>query len=139
MSVAIDASLTLAWYFDDETTPAADAVLDRVSEAGAVVPTLWRLEVANGFQTALRRKHVTTLYRDDSLTELAAMPITVDQDTDTYAWTTTIRLAERFGLTLYDAAYLELAQRRSLPLASLDEALREAAASLYVALLGLDV
>jgi predicted nucleic acid-binding protein len=139
MSVAIDASLTLAWYFDDETTPAADVVLDRVSEAGAVVPTLWRLEVANGFQTALRRKRVTTLYRDDSLTELATMPITVDQDTDTYAWATTIRLAERFGLTLYDAAYLELAQRRSLPLASLDEALREAAASLDVALLGLDV
>jgi predicted nucleic acid-binding protein len=139
MSVVIDASLTLAWYFDDETTPAADAVLDRVSEAGAVVPALWRLEVANGFQTALRRKRVTTLYRDESLTELAAMPITVDQDTDTYAWTTTIRLAERFGLTLYDAAYLELAQRRSLPLASLDKALREAAASLDVALLGLDV
>lgn len=138
MSVVIDASLTLTWYFDDETTQAADAVLDRVSEVGAVVPTLWRLEVANAFQSALRRKRITALYRDQSLTELAAMPITVDEDTDTYAWTTTLRLAERFGLTIYDATYLELAQRRSLPLATLDQELREAAASLNFTLLGLD-
>ncbi len=138
MSVVIDASLTLSWYFDDEATPAADAVLDRVSEAGAVVPGLWRLEVANAFQSALRRKRITAPYRDESLTELAAMPITVDEDTDTYAWTTTLRLAERFGLTIYDATYLELAQRRSLPLATLDKELREAAASLDVTLLGLE-
>lgn len=138
MSVVIDASLTLTWYFDDETTQAADAVLDRVSEVGAVVPTLWRLEVANAFQSALRRKRITALYRDESLIELAAMPITIDQDTDTYAWTTTVRLAERFGLTIYDATYLELAQRRSLPLATLDKELREAAASLNVTLLGLE-
>lgn len=138
MSVVIDASLTLSWYFDDEATPAADAVLDRVCEAGAVVPGLWRLEVANAFQSALRRKRITAPYRDESLTELAAMPITVDADTDTYAWTTTLRLAERFGLTIYDATYLELAQRRSLPLATLDKELREAAASLDVTLLGLE-
>ena len=138
MSVVIDASLTMAWYFDDETTPAVDAVLDRVSEADAVVPSLWRLEVANAFQSAIRRKRITALYRDESLTELDAMPITVDADTDTYAWTTTLRLAERFGLSVYDAAYLELAQRRSLPLATLDKELREAAASLDVVLLGLE-
>lgn len=138
MSVVIDASLTLTWYFDDEATEAADAVLDRVSEAGALVPALWRLEVANAFQSAIRRKRITALYRDESLTELAGMPIAVDADTDAYAWTTTLRLAERFGLTLYDAAYLELAQRRSLPLATLDKALREAAASLNIALLGLE-
>jgi predicted nucleic acid-binding protein len=138
VSVVIDASLTLAWYFDDETTPAADAVLDRVSEAGAVVPCLWRLEVANAFQSALRRKRITTAYRDESLTKLDAMQITVDADTDTYAWTTTLRLAERFGLSVYDAAYLELAQRRSLPLATLDRELREAAPTVNVTLLGLE-
>jgi predicted nucleic acid-binding protein len=139
MSVVIDASLTLAWYFDDETTPAADAVLDQILEVGAVVPALWRVEVANAFQSALRRRRVTALYRDESLTQLAAMPISVDGDTDTYAWTTTLGLAERFGLTVYDATYLELAKRRSLPLASLDKALREAATALNVTLLGLDV
>ena len=139
MSVVLDASLTLTWYFDDETTPATEAVLDRVSEAGAVVPGLWRLEVANAFQSALRRKRISAEYRDESLTELAQLPITVDADTNTYAWTTTLRLAERFGLTIYDATYLELAQRRSLPLATLDNELRKAAAALDVPLLGLEV
>jgi predicted nucleic acid-binding protein len=137
MSLVIDASLTVAWYFEDETTPATEAILDRVSEAGATVPTLWRLEVANAFQSAIRRKRITAPYRDQSLAELTQMPITVDADTNVYAWTTTLRLAERFALTIYDSAYLELAQRRSLPLATLDAALREAAAALGVTLLGL--
>lgn len=134
MSVVIDASFTLSWYFDDETTPATEVILDRVSENGAVVPGLWRLEVANAFQSALRRNRISSEYRDESLTELMDLPITIDADTDTYAWTTTLRLAERFGLTIYDATYLELAQRRSLPLATLDKDLRQAAAALDVAL-----
>lgn len=138
MSVVTDASLILSWYFDDETAPATDAVLDRVSESGAVVPSLWRLEVANAFQSALRRKRIAVPHRDQSLIELGAMPITVDGDTDAYAWTTTLRLAERFGFTLYDATYLELAQRHSLPLASLDKELRDAATALNVILLGID-
>lgn len=138
MSVVIDASLTLTWYFDDETTPATEAVLDRVSEAGAVVPGLWRLAVANAFQSALRRKRISAAYRDDSLTQLAQLPIVADADTDTYAWTTTLRLAERFDLTIYDATYLELAQCRRLPLATLDKELRNAAAALDITLLGLE-
>jgi len=138
MSVVIDASLTMTWYFDDEITPATEAVLSHVSEAGAVVPSLWRLEVANAFQSALRRKRISPEYRDESLVELGELPITLDADTDTYAWTTTLRLAERFGLTIYNAAYLELAQRRSLPLATLDNELREAATAIDVTLLGLE-
>ncbi len=138
MSLVVDASLTLAWYFDDETTPATDAILDRVSEVGAVVPVLWRLEVANALQSAFRRKRISADYRDASLAELARLPITVDADTDTYAWTTTLRLAERFGLTIYDATYLDLAQRRSLPLATLDKELRRAAMEAEVTLLGLE-
>jgi predicted nucleic acid-binding protein len=136
LSVVIDASLTMTWYFDDESTAATDELLDRVSDAGAMVPTLWRFEVANAFQVAIRRKRIDVIYRDASLAELALMPITVDADTGTYAWTTTLRLAERFALTVYDAAYLELAQRRSLPLATLDHELRGAASTLGVALLG---
>ncbi len=103
MSMVIDASLTMTWYFDDEITPSTEAILDRVSDAGAVVPVLWRLEVANAFQSALQRKRISPGYRDKSLTELANLPIAVDADTDTYAWTTMLRLAERFGLTIYDA------------------------------------
>ena len=136
MSLVLDASLTLSWYFAEETTPAAEAVLERVSETGAVAPGLWRLEVANAFQSALRRGRISPDYRDACLAALGELPIAIDPETDAYAWGTTLRLAERHGLTVYDATYLDLAQRRGLPLATLDEALREAAAALDVALLG---
>jgi predicted nucleic acid-binding protein len=136
MSLVIDASLTVSWYFEDETTPATEAILDRVSDAGATVPTLWRLEVANAFQSAIRRKRITATYRDQSLAALTQMPITIDADTNVYAWTTTLRLAERFALSMYDSSYLELAQRRNLPLATMDTELREAAEALGITLLG---
>lgn len=136
MSLVIDVSLTMAWYFEDESTPATDALLDRVASDGAVVPSLWRLEVANVFQSAVRCQRIDAVYRDTSLAELGYMPITVDADAATYAWSTILRLAERFSLTVYDAAYLELARRRSLPLATLDRELRAAAAAVDVELLG---
>jgi predicted nucleic acid-binding protein len=136
MSLVIDASITLTWFFDDETTRATEAILDRVSEAGATVPMLWRLEVANAFQSAIRRKRVTARYRDQSLAALAQMSITIDDDTNTYAWTTTLRLSERFSLSIYDSTYLELAQRRGLPLATLDDDLRKAGRALGIVLLG---
>lgn len=138
MSVVIDASLTLAWYFEDEATQATDAVLHAVSETGAVAPMLWRLEVANAFQAAIRRRRITAAYRDASLSALLLLPITIDADTDTYAWTTTLRLSERLGLTVYDAAYLELAQRRNLALATLDADLQRAASRSDVVCLGLE-
>jgi predicted nucleic acid-binding protein len=137
LSLAIDASLIIAWYFEDESTAATDALLDRVADAGAMVPSLWRLEVANAFQTAIRRQRIDAVYRDASLAELALMAITVDADTSSYAWSATLRLAERFSLTPYDAAYLELAQRRSLPLATLGRDLCAAASVLHVGLLGM--
>ena len=94
-----------------------------------------RLEVANAFQSAIRRKRITAPYRDQSLAELTQMPIIIDADTNVYAWTTTLRLAERFALTIYDSSYLELAQRRNLPLAALDTELREAASAVGITLL----
>lgn len=136
MSLVLDASLALSWYFEDERTPAADALLDQVVDAGAMVPALWQLEVANGFQTAIRRKRIVPAFRDKALAELALMSITVDPDTDSYAWTTILHLADRFQLTPYDAAYLELAQRRMLPLATLDQALSAGARALGISLLG---
>jgi predicted nucleic acid-binding protein len=136
LSLVLDPSLTLSWYFEDERTAGADALLDQVVDRGAVVPSLWRLEVANGFQTAIRRKRIDAAFRDAALAELATMEITVDSDTDANAWTTTARLSDRFKLTAYDAAYLELAQRRRLPLASLDQPLCRAAISLGLTVLG---
>jgi predicted nucleic acid-binding protein len=135
MILVLDASLALSWYFEDERTPAADALLDQVANAGAVVPALWRLEVANGLQIAVRRNRIVPAFRDKALAELALMSITVDPDTDNYAWTTSLHLADRFQLTLYDAAYLELAQRRTLPLATFDKALGAGARALGISLL----
>jgi predicted nucleic acid-binding protein len=137
VSLVLDASLALAWYFQDEATPATDIVLDRVAQTGAVVPALWRLEFANGLQNAVRRGRITAAYRDDSLAALGQMRIETDTETDVHAWSATLRLAEKHELTLYDAAYLELAQRRRLPLATLDLELRRAADNLGVAVLGL--
>jgi len=134
LSLVIDSSITLAWLFDDERTPQADAVMRQVAKAGAVVPSLWRLEVANGLQSAVRRKRIDAAFRDASIADLRSLPIAVDTETDRNAWGTTLTLAERFRLTLYHAAYLELAQRLRLPLASLDTELRAAGRTLKVTL-----
>jgi predicted nucleic acid-binding protein len=136
MSLVIDASLTLSWYFEDEATLAAEEVLDAVAVQGAIVPPLWRLEVANAFQSGIKRRRIDAAYRDAALSDLARLPITIDADADAQVWTSVVRLSDRHGLTIYDACYLELAQRHFLPLATLDKALRSAAAGLGLPLLG---
>lgn len=127
MSMVIDSSLTLAWYFPDEGNEATDELLERVSRSGAVVPGHWLLEVANAFQSAIRRKQVDAAYRDSSLAELSYFDIATDLDTNAHILGATVQLADLHELTIYDAAYLELAQRRRLPLATLDTALANAA------------
>jgi predicted nucleic acid-binding protein len=126
VSLVIDASITLAWFFEDGRTDHGDDVMRRVASDGAIVPSLWRLEVANALQSAVRQQRIDGAYRDASLASLRLFPIAIDNETDQYAWETTLTLAERCQLTLYDAAYLELAQRLRLPLASLDRGLRTA-------------
>jgi predicted nucleic acid-binding protein len=135
MSLVIDASATLPWYFQDEASPESELIFDRVASAGAIVPAHWKLEVANGFQTALRRRRINAEYRDESLTDLASLPIDIDPETNARAWLDTLQMAGRFGLTPYDAAYLELALRRHLPLATLDKDLRRAASDAGVGLI----
>lgn len=85
----------------------------------------------------VRRQRLESSRRDLLLSALGRLDIRNDPETDRYAWSPTMRLADKFGLTLYDASYLELAQRLNLPLATLDQALRRAAERLDVALLGL--
>ena len=136
MSLVINAALTMTWYFEDEATVRADEILCRLSDLGAWVPSTWRLEVANAFTFALKRGCIDAVCRDASLNELSLLPITIDVETNTYARSTTLRIAERFSLTTYKAAYLELAQRRSLPLATTHSAMRAADAALDIELLG---
>ena len=127
MSVVLDASMAVAWLFDDERTAAAHAVMRRVVAEGALVPTLWRLEVANVLRNAARRGRCNAAYVDRSLARLGRLAIRCDEDTDRHAWGATRQLSREEDLTLYDAAYLELALRKQLPLASCDSALIAAA------------
>jgi len=127
MSVVVDASMAIAWLFDDERTAAAHAVMRRVVAEGALVPTLWRLEVANVLRNAVRRSRCDDAYADRSLARLGRLAIQSDEDTDRQAWGVTRQLSREENLTLYDAAYLELALRKRIPLASCDADLIAAA------------
>ena len=89
MSVVLDASMAVAWLFADERTDAAHAVMLRVVSGGAVVPSLWRLEVANVLRNAVRRGRCDEDYVDRSLQRLSRSPIEVDEETSTHAWTAT--------------------------------------------------
>jgi predicted nucleic acid-binding protein len=127
VTLVLDASMTIAWLFKDEQTEATQAILRRVVAEGAFVPSLWRLEVANVLRNAVRRGRCDDTYVDQSLARLTRLPIKRDEETDDHAWTSTRTLAKQEDLTLYDAAYLELALRKTLPLASCDKTLLAAA------------
>jgi len=137
MSLVLDSSVTLAWVYSEETSPAVSHVLDLVNNNGAWVPSLWRLEVANILEMGVRRGRHRAEFRDATLADLSLLPISVDTETEKQAWGATLRLAERHRLTVYDATYLELAQRRGVALASLDGELRAAAKAEDVALRGI--
>jgi len=107
-----------------------------VTNNGAWVPSLWRLEVANVLETGARRGRHDSNFRHATLSDLALLPMSVDTETQNHAWSATLRLAARHRLTLYNAAYLELAQRRGWPLATLDRELRKDAESEKVNLFG---
>ncbi len=136
MSLVLDSSVTFAWVYSAETTVAISDVLAKVTESGAWVPALWRLEVGNVLEMGVRKGRTDAAFRDAALADLALLPITLDQETDRHAWGAIAKLAARHRLTLYDAAYLELARRRSLPLATLDQDQRTAAAAEDIVLLG---
>jgi predicted nucleic acid-binding protein len=127
MSLVLDASMTIAWLFDDESTQASHEVLRRVVAEGAIVPSLWRLEVANVLHNAIRRGRCDEPYAERSLQRLGHLPITLDDETDLHAWSETRALARDENLTVYDGAYLELAIRSRQSLASCDDALVSAA------------
>jgi predicted nucleic acid-binding protein len=132
----LDSSVTVAWYAPDEHTETAQALLDRVTSEGALVPLHWQLEVGNALLLATRRRRISPNLRNEALAQLLGLQITVDDLTLEQVWTASLSLADTHHLTLYDACYLELAQRRSLALATLDNELRAAARELGLDVLG---
>ncbi|MDB5424723.1 MAG: hypothetical protein JWQ29_2139 [Phenylobacterium sp.] len=135
MTFVIDNSVALAWCFEDEQTAGILALLDRVIDTGAVAPQLWPLEAVNGLLTAERRGRIDRTARQRLGGFLADLPIQIDDETAGRMWSATAPLAERHGLTAYDATYLELATRLGLPLATSDTALIAAARVAGVTLL----
>ena len=106
MSLVLDSSATLAWIYGDETTDSIRELFDQVIDQGAIVPALWRLEVANSLTVAVRRSRIEVEFRCAALADLAHLDISTDGHTDGHTWSDTLHLADRFRLSLYDAAYL---------------------------------
>jgi predicted nucleic acid-binding protein len=131
----LDASVVFAWCFVDEASPAADALLDRIAAEGAVVPSVWSLEIADVLLVAERRRRIDATASTRFVDMLARLPIAVDDETVHRALGDTIQLARAIKLAAHDAAYLELARRRALPIATRDEAMRRAAQALRIRLL----
>lgn len=130
----LDNSIVMAWSFADETSAYADAVLDSLAASRTIVPVLWPLEVANALLMGERRKRSTEAETIRWVGILKRLPIVIDDETNTRAWSDTIALARGHKLSAYDAAYLELAIRRRLPLATLDALLKAAATAIGVSL-----
>jgi predicted nucleic acid-binding protein len=121
----IDNSVVSGWYLEDQATAYTEHVAARLADDRACAPALWELELTNVLRTSCLRRRLTAQKAQQILAQIAHLPI----DTDRHAVPRheLLALALRFGLSSYDASYLELALRRQLPVATQDEALRAAA------------
>jgi predicted nucleic acid-binding protein len=132
----VDASAALAWCFEDEASSWTDGLLERLRQGDRiVVPAHWPTEILNGLLAASRRKRIKSDQPALFWDELSRLPIETEPALTSSQASTVLILAEKRGLTIYDAAYLELAERRQLPLGTLDADLRKAAQAEGVSLL----
>jgi predicted nucleic acid-binding protein len=136
LSFVLDNSVAMTWCFEDEATAPTDALLAHIMVSGAVTPAFWALEATNVLIWAQIKGRINGTGRIKKMAFLYDLPITSDMFTREAAWAPTAALAVKYRLTSYDAAYLELALRRTLPLATLDEDLRRAAKAEKVEVLG---
>ena len=135
-SFIVDCSMAMAWLFHDEATPKTKALLDRLAIDTALVPAWWFIEVTNVLAMAERKGRITAALSDAFVADLSKLGIERDDEAPDRAFTYLLPLCRAHRLTSYDAIYLELALRRRLPLATLDDDLRKAAKKLGVDLLG---
>jgi predicted nucleic acid-binding protein len=138
MQFVLDCSIAISWCLVDENNDYANCILSMMLDSEAFVPGIWSLEVANTLVVAERRNRMTQEQSEEAITLLQSLLIQVDTATDENALDSTLKLARQQGLAAYDAAYLELALRLKLPLATLDTRLAEAATRCGVSLLVFD-
>lgn len=125
MPFVLDNSVVAGWFLEDQATPYTDTIAQRLEEDRAVVPALWQLELANVLRTACRRKRLTAEQAQQVIEHICGLPI--DVETATPRPSELLALALRYDLSSYDAAYLELALRMQIPIATKDGPLRTAA------------
>ena len=130
----LDCSVTMAWAFEDEADRYALSVLAAFRSAEAVVPPLWVQEVANVILVAERRKRLSPEDTDMFLETLSMLPIRVESADMSPRSARLVALGRSSGLSAYDACYLDLARRLNLPIATKDDALRNAARRINVRL-----
>lgn len=132
----LDCSVAISWIImQDESSDASSHMLELAATEGAIVPSIWPLEIGNVLLNAERNKRITLQQRRSAIFTIGELPIKIDDLTAQHAFLETTSLAETHGLTLYDACYLELAIRYSLPLATFDKQLKLAAKARKVRLL----
>lgn len=132
--LVLDASVSLAWALDDEQDLGQELLEQLTATDTAIVPAHWILEVTNGLRLAVRRRRLETGDPPQVLARIRQQPIQVDMETAVRGWHEIPLLADSYGLTTYDAAYLELAMRLDAPLATLDQDLARAARAAKVTL-----
>lgn len=135
-SFVVDCSMAMAWLFQDEATPKTAALLNRLATETALVPGWWYVEITNVLAMAERRGRIAPAQSDAFVADLGKLAIERDDEAPGRAFTHLLVFCRAHQLTSYDAIYLDLAVRRSLPLATLDQDLRKTAKKLGVPLLG---
>jgi predicted nucleic acid-binding protein len=128
-SFVLDASVVMAWCFEDEASAYADSALAELARVEAIAPSVWPLEVGNVLVAAERRRRITATDAGRFAELLARLPIRIVPDAPDHVLGPVVALARDHGLSVYDASYLDLALREARPLASLDRRLLAAAAA----------
>ena len=126
MALVVDASAILALALDEDDALYGEAVIDTIAADEGIVPALFWFEIRNALLMSERRKRFTPERTDQFIADLQALPIVVDTQP---RWEATVGLAREHHLSVYDAAYLEIAQRKAMSLATIDSALTKAAGS----------
>lgn len=134
MRLVLDCSVVMSWCFEDEDNAYSSDVLELLPTSEAVVPSIWPLEIGNVLLVAERRNRITMADSNRFLKLLADLPITIDEVSSAVILPDVLSLGRQLNLSSYDAAYLELAIRTGLPLASLDKQLQQAAIKFGVTL-----
>lgn len=136
-SFVVDSSVALSWCFQDEATPATRALLQRLGDEAALVPAWWFIELTNVLALSERKRRVAPARVAEFIALIESFDLDIDDQGPGRAFTHLLHLCRSHHLTSYDALYLDLAMRRQLPLATLDDQLRSAGKKLGVKLLGI--